>query len=127
MPDKVITPMYQKLSHKELYNMINYGMIILKKKLQGKKSIETQKDLVELILLRQYIASISIPYTIDIAENAIEMGHKVIIFTSFTEELETIQEHFGKLAVKHNGLMTTKMKQKSVDAFQENPRLRFCW
>jgi hypothetical protein len=42
---------------------------------------------------------------------------KVIIFTSFTEELETIQEHFGKLAVKHNGLMTTKMKQKSVDAF----------
>jgi SNF2 family DNA or RNA helicase len=106
--------------------MINYGMIILKKrKLQGKKSIETQKDLVELILLRQYIASISIPYTIDIAENAIEMGRKVIIFTSFTEELETIQEHFGKLAVKHNGLMTTKMKQKSVDAFQENPRLRF--
>jgi hypothetical protein len=39
--------------------MINYGMIILKRKLQGKKSIETQKDLVEL--LRQYIASISIP------------------------------------------------------------------
>jgi SNF2 family DNA or RNA helicase len=55
------------------------------------------------------------------------MGRKVIIFTSFTEELETIQEHFGKLAVKHNGLMTTKMKQKSVDAFQETPRLRFCW
>jgi SNF2 family DNA or RNA helicase len=52
------------------------------------------------------------------------MGRKVIIFTSFTEELETIQ-HFGKLAVKHNGLMTTKMKQKSVDAFQETPRLRF--
>jgi hypothetical protein len=43
-------------------------------------------------------------YLIDIAENAIEMGRKVIIFTSFTEELETIQEHFGKLAVKHNGL-----------------------
>jgi SNF2 family DNA or RNA helicase len=54
------------------------------------------------------------------------MGPKVIIFTSFTEEL--VQEHFGKLAVKHNGLMTTKMKQKSVDAFQENPKIKvFCW
>jgi SNF2 family DNA or RNA helicase len=106
--------------------MINYGMIILKKKIT-KKSIETQKDLVELILLRQYIASISIPYY-RYRWKCDWNGSKVIIFTSFTEELETIQEHFGKLAVKHNGLMTTKMKQKSVDAFQENPKIKvFCW
>jgi superfamily II DNA/RNA helicase len=47
------------------------------------------------------------------------MGRKVIIFTSFTEELETIQEHFGKLAVKHNGLMTTKMKQNQLMHFRK--------
>jgi SNF2 family DNA or RNA helicase len=58
------------------------------------------------------------------AENAIEMGRKVIIFTSFTEELEMITNHFGKAAVKHNGPMSTVNKQKSVDAFQNNDKVK---
>jgi SWI/SNF-related matrix-associated actin-dependent regulator 1 of chromatin subfamily A len=57
-------------------------------------------------------------------ENAIEMGRKVIVFTSFTDELEIIANHFGKVAVKHNGPMTTIQKQKSVDAFQNNDKVK---
>jgi hypothetical protein len=44
-------------------------------------------------------------------ENAIAMGRKVIIFTSFTEELETLST-FLKLGVCHNGVMSAKAKQK---------------
>ena len=97
---------------------------IMAKKAIGKKVREEQKDLVELILLRQFIALQAIPYTIEMVENAIEMGRKVIVFTSFTDELEIITNHFGKAAVKHNGPMTTTMKQKSVDAFQNNPKVK---
>ena len=57
-------------------------------------------------------------------ENAIQMGRKVIIFTSFTEELEMLSNHFGKLAVKHNGVMSTAQKQKSVDSFQNNDKIK---
>ena len=57
-------------------------------------------------------------------ENAIEMGRKVIVFTSFTDELNTIAEHFGKAAVRHNGPMTNTMKQKSVDSFQNNDKIK---
>jgi len=57
-------------------------------------------------------------------ENAIDMGRKVIIFTSFTEELEILAAHFGKLAVKHNGPMTANQKQKSVDGFQNNSKIK---
>ena len=125
MPDKVMTPMHHILDKKGLkdYDLL-WEQYMEKRKLEGKKTNELQKDLVELILLRQFIANQAIPYTIEMAENAIEMGRKVIIFTSFTEELEIITNHFGKLAVKHNGPMTSTQKQKSVDSFQNNPKVK---
>jgi SWI/SNF-related matrix-associated actin-dependent regulator 1 of chromatin subfamily A len=125
MPDKVITPIYNKLDTKGWvkYNIL-WEEYLEKRLLEGKKNSNIQKDLVELILLRQFIAMEAIPNTIEIVENAIEMGRKVIIFTSFTEELETLATHFGKLAVSHNGPMTTKQKQKSVDSFQQNDKVK---
>jgi SWI/SNF-related matrix-associated actin-dependent regulator 1 of chromatin subfamily A len=125
MPDKVVTPMYQELDKKgwKEYNDL-WQEYIEARILAGKRTNEEQKDLVELILLRKFIAAQAIPYTIELAENAIEMGRKVIIFTSFTEELEILGHHFGKEAVKHNGPMTTLQKQKSVDAFQENKKVK---
>lgn len=125
MPDKVMTPMHHMLDKKGLKNYeLLWEQYMEKRKLEGKKTNELQKDLVELILLRQFIALEAIPYTIEMVENAIEMGRKVIVFTSFTEELEIITNHFGKLAVKHNGPMTTTQKQRSVDAFQTNPKVK---
>ncbi len=125
MPDKVITPMYHKLTTK---GWVRYEALweeyLEKRVIEGKKNGNLQKDLVELVLLRQFIAMEAIPATIEMVENAIEMGRKVIIFTSFTEELETISAHFGKIAVTHNGPMTTKQKQKSVDSFQNNPKIK---
>lgn len=125
MPDKVITPMHHLLDKKGLkqYELL-WDEYMLKRKLEGKRSVESQKDLVELILLRQFIAIQAIPQTIEMVENAIEMGRKVIVFTSFTEELEMIANHFGKQAVKHNGPMSTIQKQKSVDAFQQNDKVK---
>ena len=125
MPDKVITPMHHMLDRKgfKQYELL-WEEYLEKRKLEGKKTNDLQKDLVELILLRQFIALEAIPYTIEMAENAIEMGRKVIVFTSFTEELEVIANHFGKIAVKHNGPMTTIQKQKSVDAFQNNDKIK---
>lgn len=125
MPDKVITPMYHNLSDKEWqqYNQL-WDDYLLKRELVGKKSNNLQKDLVELILLRQFIAAMAIPQTIEMVENALEMGRKVIVFTSFTEELEILSRHFGNLAVSHNGPMTTTKKQRSVDEFQNNPNVK---
>ena len=125
MPDKVITPMYHELDKKELtqYNDLWNGYLD-KRLVEGKNNENLQKDLVELILLRQFIAAVAIPYTIEMVENAIEMGRKVIVFTSFTDELEILSRHFGKIAVTHNGPMSTTQKQKSVDSFQNNPKIK---
>jgi SWI/SNF-related matrix-associated actin-dependent regulator 1 of chromatin subfamily A len=125
MPDKVITPMYYKLDAKgrKEYEQL-WGDYLLKRSAEGKKNGNLQKDLVELVLLRQFIAAQAIPYTIEMAENAIEMGRKVIIFTNFKEEQEILAHHFGKIAVRHNGEMSTKAKQKSVDDFQTKDKIK---
>lgn len=125
MPDKVITPMYHKLDAKgrKEYEQL-WDDYLLKRKAEGKKTGNLQKDLVELVLLRQFIAAQAIPYTIEMAENAIEMGCKVIIFTNFKEEQEILAHHFGKIAVRHNGEMSTKAKQKSVDDFQTKDKIK---
>jgi SWI/SNF-related matrix-associated actin-dependent regulator 1 of chromatin subfamily A len=125
MPDKVIIPSYHELSDKEWKQYDNlWEEFLIKRAEMGKKNGNLQKDLVELILLRQFIAAAAIPHTIEMVENAIEMGRKVIVFTSFTEELQILQNHFGKIAVSHNGPMSTKAKQRSVDEFQTNPKVK---
>ncbi len=125
MPEKTITPVYHTLSSKSLVKYDELWEEYLNKKIiEGKPTVNLEKDLVELILLRQFIALEAIPHSIEIAENAIEEGRKVIIFTNFTEELDYIKNHFGKLAVGHNGKMTERQKQKSVDEFQNNPNIK---
>lgn len=125
MPDKIITPMHYRLSSKEWkeYEAL-WEEYLERRVIEGKKVGNLQRDLVELVLLRQFIAESAIPYTIEIVENAIELGKKVIIFTNFTEELKTLESHFGKLCVTHNGLMSAKQKQRSVDAFQSNSKVK---
>ena len=125
MPDKIVTPMYHQLDSKgwKMYHQLWDEYVEMKKKL-GKKTMESQKDLVELILLRQFIAIQAIPYTIEMIENALEMGRKVIVFTSFSEEQEIIANHFGKLAVRHNGSLSNAKKQHSVDQFQNNDKIK---
>ena len=125
MPDKILTPMYHVLDKNQArqYNEL-WGEYVDKRELSGKNNENLQKELVELILLRQFIAACAIPHTIEMAENAISMGKKIIIFTSFSDELEILSAHFGKLSVKHNGPMSTTSKQNSVDEFQNNPKIK---
>ena len=74
--------------------------------------------------VRQVIAEEKIQTTIELAENAIEQGKKVIIFTNFTETLNKIADHFGKSAVKLDGSTSKPKRQLSVDEFQNNDKIK---
>lgn len=124
MPDKLVIPNYYELTDKgwDEYNRL-WDDYLEKRKAEKKKG-SIQRDLVELILLRKFIAMEAIPQTIEMVENALELDRKVIIFTNFTDELNELAEYFGKKCVIHNGPMSDKEKQKSVDEFQNNPNVR---
>lgn len=118
MPDKIRVPNYFKMSSKQQleYDSLWEDYLIERKKLKKKGTI--QRDLVELGLLRKYIAMETIPETIALVDEVIEQGHKVIIFTCFTDELHALAEHYGNNCVIHYGELNEKEKQKSVDKFQ---------
>jgi SWI/SNF-related matrix-associated actin-dependent regulator 1 of chromatin subfamily A len=48
----------------------------------------------------------------------------VVIFCSFDEELNRIKEAFSDICVIHNGKMLAKKKNKSVEAFQNDPNIK---
>ena len=78
----------------------------------------------KLMKVRQVIAEEKIKDTIEIAQNIIDQGKKVIIFTNFTDTLNKINEHFGKESVKLDGKMTKPKRQESVDEFQNNDDIK---
>jgi SWI/SNF-related matrix-associated actin-dependent regulator of chromatin subfamily A-like protein 1 len=119
MPEKNLHTVYHRLTPTQRVEYDNLWEEYLLERKRKKKKGTVERSLVELILLRQYIANETVSITIEMAENAIEQGQKVIIFTSYQEEQELIMEHFGKIAVAHNGKMSTTQKQKSVDRFQD--------
>lgn len=124
MPEKTITNVYHKLSEKGLKDYDNLWEEYLKERKRLKKRGSIEKDLVESILLRKFIAMQAIPHTIEMAKNAIEQGEKVVIFTTFKDELQEIAEALGDICVIHNGTMNAKEKQVSLDAFQTNSKIR---
>jgi len=123
MPDKLIVPTYHQFTEKQWagYDELWEEYLIERKK--KKKRGEPERDLVELGLLRKFVAMEAIPESIEMAENIIEQDNKVIIFTNFTDELLALQKHFGKRCVIHYGDMTDKQKQLSIDKFQQNDKI----
>ena len=124
MPDKVVTPIYHDMSKTEVREYEGLWDEYLLERKRKKKNGEVERELVELILLRQFIAKITIAKTIAMVENALEQDQKVVIFTNFTEELTQLHEHFGKQSVIHYGEMSDKKKQVSVDRFQTDSKAR---
>ena len=124
LPEKIITPVYLRLYSKfyeelmgEYYDWYN--------KQNESNSISVQ--FTKLTKVRQVIAEDKVPHTIEIAENIIEQGKKVIIFSNFTEPLRKIYEHFGKKAVYLDGTTSKPARQKAVDDFQEDEKIMiFC-
>jgi len=125
MPDKSIVPVFHEMSKDGWKTYDNlWDEYIIKRRKEGKRVGNLQKDLVELGILRQHMAIENAKNTIEMTENAINEGRKVVIFCNYTEELEHLRQHFGKLCVIHNGSMNSAAKQASVDAFQNNDKIK---
>ena len=122
LPDKIITPVYLMLKSKMYEAIMGEYYDWYDKNPEESKSLTVQ--FTKLTKIRQVIADEKITQTIELAENIIEQGKKVIIFCNFTDSLEKITEHFGKMAVKLNGTMSKTEKQYSVDQFQENDKIK---
>jgi SWI/SNF-related matrix-associated actin-dependent regulator 1 of chromatin subfamily A len=122
LPDKIITPVYLRLKSKMYEEIMGEYYDWYDKNPEESKSLTVQ--FTKLTKIRQVIADEKVSQTIELAENIVEQGKKVIIFCNFTDSLNKICEHFGKAAVKINGSMSKPERQHSVDSFQENDKIK---
>lgn len=121
LPDKIITPIYLKLKSRDYEELMGEYYRWFD---QGQESGSLTVQFSKLMKVRQVIAEEKIKNTCEIAENIVEQGKKVIIFTNFTDSLNQITEHFGKSAVKLDGSMSKQERQKAVDRFQEDEKIQ---
>ena len=122
LPDKIISPVYLRLKSKEYEELMGeyYSWVDNKKEESSSLTIQFSK----LMSVRKVIANEKTKQTIEFVENIIEQGKKVIIFTNFTDTLQTIYQHFGKQAVYLDGSCSKPHRQHAVDEFQDNEKIR---
>jgi SWI/SNF-related matrix-associated actin-dependent regulator 1 of chromatin subfamily A len=125
LPEKIITPVYLRLKSRLYEGLMGEYYDWYNNRQDESKSLSVQ--FTKLMKVRQVIAEEKIATTIELAENIIEQGKKVIIFSNFTEPLKKIHEHFGKKSVYLDGSTTKPARQDAVDKFQDSDKIQvFC-
>ena len=122
LPDKIITPVYLRLQSKEYENLMGEYYDWYDKNPDESSSLTVQFS--KLMKVRKVIANEKTRQTIEFAENILEQGKKVIIFTNFTDSLQTIYQHFGKQAVYLDGSCSNSVRQQAVDQFQNEEKIK---
>lgn len=90
----------------------------------GDESNEEYRQLVEGMLVRQFLANEMVENTKKLVDDYIEDDEKVIIVCNFSNELEQFKEYYGKKCVTYDGKMTPKQKDKAVDAFMNDKKIK---
>lgn len=122
LPDKIITPIYLRLKSKNYEDLMGEYYDWYDKKESGTSSLTVQFS--KLMNVRQVLAEEKIDTTIELAENILEQGKKLIIFTNFTGALKKLVEKFGKHCVFLDGSCSPAQRQYAVDQFQENEKIK---
>lgn len=91
---------------------------------QGNEDSEQYRQLVEGILVRQYLAKQMVDNTIKLVDNMLEEGGKVIIVCTFSEEIAMFKDYYKKKCVVYDGKMTAKAKDKAEQAFNNDKNIR---
>lgn len=122
LPEKIITPVYLRLHSKNYEELMGEYYNWYEKNPEESKNLSIQ--FTKLVQVRQLIADEKTQHTIELAENIIEQGKKVIIFCNFTHSLEIIYKHFGKAAVRLDGSTSKTQRQEAIDKFQEDEKIK---
>jgi len=122
LPEKIITPVYLRTSSREYKDLMGEYYEWLKNKKEESSSLTIQ--FTKLMKVRKVIANEKVKDTIEFAQNIIDQGKKVIIFTNFTDTLQLIHNHFGKESVYLDGSCNKVQRQYAVDQFQDNEKIK---
>ena len=79
----------------------------------------THNPLTIMIRLRQYTAHLKVKNVVELVENILETGEKVVIVDYFKESLYELKKLFGDIAGLHTGDQTVEERSEIVNQFQD--------
>lgn len=122
LPDKIRTPVFIELENRKEYDKV-YEKYLEWRRING-KSTNVARKLVELSLLRKFLAIEKTNYTIDLVDNMLDQDKKVIIFTNYKEEMDIFVKKYGKSCVSIHGGTKMEDRQKNVESFQNDENIK---
>jgi len=120
LPDKIITPIYLELKSNEYEKEM--GEYLLWSDENQNQSISIH--LAKLMKVRQIIANEKLKHTKELINDILEQDKKIIIFTNFTAPLMELGSEYADISVLLHGQMSQDQRQKSVDSFQSDPKIK---
>lgn len=125
MVNKMIDTRYYDLTptQKKEYDRL-WDEYIKAQEENGDNTNEEYRQLVEGMLVRQYLANEMIENTKKLANDYLEDGEKVIIVCNFASEIEAFKKYYSKKCVTYDGKMSAKQKDKAESEFMNNPKIK---
>jgi SWI/SNF-related matrix-associated actin-dependent regulator 1 of chromatin subfamily A len=132
LPPKIYidVPVEMSDEDREKYELIEDNLVRYLKMYAGKQpkeiaqTMQAQK-LAQLGIIRKLIATSGLETAVDLIEGVVESGEKILVFSSYNEPLEKLQQIFGDKAVMITGKTATGDERgKIVDQFQDNPKVQ---
>ncbi len=115
LPDKTYQRILLEMTDEEqdTYNKIEAGVV--------NEFIEhpSNNPLTIMIRLRQYLALLKIRHVVEIIDNIIETGEKVVIVDYFKDSLYQLKEKLGEISALHTGDQTVEERAEIVKNFQD--------
>jgi len=124
LPDKMRVPLYLELENKKGYRKALKDFADKKYQLEGIKDTELN-EMTKIAVWRQFCAleKLNDGSLVELIENEIDKGNKIIVFTNFTKVVDEIYKIFGsKICRTLDG--RTKDRQEVVDEFNANENLK---
>lgn len=115
LPDKIYQKLILEMTEKEqeIYDQIEAGVA------NEFVAHPNGNPLTIMIRLRQYLAQLKVKHVLELMENILETGEKVVIVDYFKESLYELKKQLGDIAALHTGDQTVEDRADIVKTFQE--------
>ena len=123
MAKKTIKCIHYEMTNEEKESYNNLWDEYVKNQEDSEKA-EDNKQLIEISLMRQWLADKMISRTVSLVNKCVELGHKVVVFCAYDNEIKKLRDAFDGYCVYHNGKITLKKKDEAVDRFQNDESIK---
>jgi SWI/SNF-related matrix-associated actin-dependent regulator 1 of chromatin subfamily A len=115
LPDKIYQRIILEMDDKEYltYDKIEEGVA------NEFLLYPTRNPLTIMLRLRQYTASLKVKHIIDLVENILETGEKIVIVDFFKDALYELKEKLGDVAALHTGDQSDEERAEVYKTFQD--------